>query len=89
MAYKQQQWVNLLTHVNLLSKAYAGLVWLWTLDQHRTNSWLLCRAYEQNDVAQRHFSTLSHQYSKHSANVVPTNDCYLEKNLGETYQCTI
>ena len=78
MAYKQPQWVNLLTQVNLLSKEYAGLLGLCTLDQHRTNCWRLSRAYEQNDVAKGHFSTLSQQYSQHSANVVPTNDCYLE-----------
>ena len=97
MDYKHQQWVILLTWVNFFTKAHARLVGLRTLDQHRAICWRLRWAYELNDVAQGHFTTLSQQYSQQSANVVPTNDCYLEKsgrklpvyNLKDNCQFTI
>ena len=66
--------------MNFFTKAHARLVGLRALDQHRAICWRLLWAYELNDVARGHFSTLSQQYSQQSANVVPTNDCYLEKS---------
>ena len=58
-----------------ITLAYAGLVGLRTLDQHRTNGWQLSWPDEQNDIGLTSFVDVGH--CRQNASVGPTNDCYL------------
>ena len=65
-----------------ITLAYAGLVGLRALDQHRTNGWQLSWPDEQYDIGLT--STSGQQNCRQNASVGPTNDCYLGCPLDAT-----
>ena len=63
-----------------ITLAYAGLVGLRTLNQHRTNDWQLSWSEEQNDIGPTHLSTSGQENCQQNTQRLP-NEWLLPKGL--------
>ena len=69
------------THCLIENGWYTWFVALWTLDQHRINRWQL----RYTDQKKSNLSVFNQKYCQYSANVGPTNNCY----LGHIFWCLV
>ena len=69
-----RRWPNAMVGITL---AYAGLVGLRALDQHRTNGWQLSLPVEQNDIGQTSFVDVGPTKLPTKCQRWTNNDCYL------------